>query len=182
MNSMKNIIFRDINPFRLSRSWMMGLRISLRVKEKISISVVSRLDQEMIKAFRAVEKDAFHQSFRYGVDEFRSAARQKDFRALIFRNSNDQVVGFCTGYHDPKDDEGVYFLDVLAFSSEYRKRGIAPIVKPALERIKELGYSKAYLFADDFDIDQTPLVPFYLRFGFSYQGETSQGHRLEIEL
>jgi mycothiol synthase len=83
---------------------------------------------------------------------------------LIVKNSDDDIIAFCTAWYDEKSEMGL--LEPLGCCLAHRRKGIMKcILYEAMKRFKKLGAKRTYLYTSN---DAEEAISLYENTGFDY--------------
>ncbi len=155
-------------------------KLSLALVGPCEISLHDGLDEGLIGAIEAIERERFREELRYGREELASRGSLEGFICLLVRLDGEPVA-YDFGYNDD-DEERVFFSDSSATLIE--RRGIGSTLT-ALEAVYCYcsGYRAVKMTTEEEDEAGRLLRSFWERLGFrTVSSDPAEGTEMRLEL
>ena len=154
-------------------------KLSLALEGPCEISLHVGLDEGLIGAIEAIERERFREELRYGSDELASRGRMEGFVCLLVRLDGEPIA-YDFGYND--EEEGAFFSDSSATLIE--RKGIGSTLT-ALEAVycHCSGYGAVKMTTEEEDEAGRLLRSFWERLGFrTVSSDPAEGVEMRLEL
>jgi len=154
-------------------------KLSLALEGPCEISLHDGLDEGLIGAIEAIERERFREELRYGSEELASRGRMEGFMCLLVRLDGEPIA-YDFGYDD--EDGGAFFSDSSATLIE--RRGIGSTLT-ALEAVYcyGSGYGAVKMTTEEEDEAGRLLRSFWERLGFrTVSLDPAEGVEMRLEL
>jgi hypothetical protein len=155
-------------------------KLSLALEGPCEISLHDVLDEGLIGAIEAIEREKFREELRYGSEELASRGNMEGFMCLLVR-LNGEPIAYDFGYNDD-EDEGAFFSDSSATLIE--RRGVGSTLT-ALEAVYCYcsGYRAVKMTTEEEDEVGRLLKSFWERLGFrTVSSDPAEGVEMRLEL
>jgi hypothetical protein len=155
-------------------------KLSLALEGPCEISLHVGLDEGLIGAIEAIERERFREELRYGSDELASRGRMEGFVCLLVRLDGEPIA-YDFGYNDD-EEEGAFFSDSSATLIE--RKGIGSTLT-ALEAVYcyGSGYGAVKMTTEEEDEVGRLLRSYWERLGFrTVSSDLAEGVEMRLEL
>lgn len=154
-------------------------KLSLALEGPCEISLHDSLDEGLIGAIEAIEREKFREELRYGREELASRGHMEGFMCLMV-HLDGEPIAYDFGYDD--EEERVFFSDSSATLIE--RRGIGSTLT-ALEAVycHGSGYGAVKMTTEEEDEAGRLLRSFWERLGFrTVSSDPAEGTEMRLEL
>ena len=155
-------------------------KLGLALEGPCEISLHDGLDEGLIGAIEAIEREKFREELRYGSEELASRGNMEGFMCLLVR-LNGEPIAYDFGYNDD-EEEGTFFSDSSATLIE--RRGVGSTLT-ALEAVYCYcsGYRAVKMTTEEEDEVGRLLKSFWERLGFrTVSSDPAEGVEMRLEL